>query len=138
MDEPSTPIQAVQAWLAAQTPASALAGVPIGVLLDHFLQSQARGLPSAGHELQVLGVLLDHWLKRLQRDIDSFAPAAVAVLQVQKKALQGMHAALTELQLCLQSVDLSQVKPVWASKRGRQRPKSWATAPDMPVSALRI
>ncbi len=104
MDQPSTPIQALQVWLAERNASDALAGVPIGALLGHFLQAQAQGSPSARHELKLLAVLVDHWLRRLQFDIGSFPPAAVAVLQEQKKALLNTHAALTELQLCLQAL----------------------------------
>ncbi len=125
MDQPSTPIQVAKAWLAAQTPGAALAGVPVTVLLEHFLAAQARSLPSAGHELQVLGVLVEHWLKRMRNDLDSFPPEAIPVLEAQKKALQAMYQDLFELQTCLRSLQLSPPKPLLAPKRGRQRPPSW-------------
>ncbi|MCV2367551.1 hypothetical protein [Roseateles oligotrophus] len=130
MKQPLTPIEALQLWLAAQSPGAALAAVPVAVLLEHFLQARAQGLPSAGHELQVLGVLVDHWLKRMRSDIDSFPLEAVPVLQEQKKSLQAMHFALTELQSCLQSLQPSQAHPLPGAKRVRQRPASWqARAP---------
>lgn len=124
MEQPSTPIQALQSWLSAQTPGAALAGVPVAELLEHLLQAQAQGLPSAGHELQVLCVLVDHWLARMRGDIDSFPSGALPVLQAQKKALLGMYKSLSELQLCLQSLQLSQTGAVSAA-RSRRRPASW-------------
>jgi hypothetical protein len=134
MEQPRAPIQALQDWLLAQTPGAALAGVPVAVLLTHFLQAQALGLPSAGHELRVLTVLVDQWLKCLRADIESFPPGAVAVLSEQKEQLLGMHKGLSDLQLCLQALRLSQVKAVKPGKlaklnspalRAAQRPKSW-------------
>ncbi|MCV2353973.1 hypothetical protein LNV09_07310 [Paucibacter sp. B2R-40] len=135
MEQSSTPIHAVQAWLAAQTPGAVLDGVPVGVLLEHFLQAQAQGLPSAGHELQVLEVLVDHWLKRMQADIESFPPAAVAVLDEQKKQILGMHQALSDLQNCLQLLRLSQFKQFKLSglaARASERPKSWQSMQPQP------
>ncbi|MDC8773634.1 hypothetical protein [Roseateles albus] len=142
MEQPTTPIQALQAWLAAQTPGAALAGVPVGSLLTHFLQAQAQGLPSAGHELRVLQVLVDHWLKRMHADIESFPPGAVAVLSEQKKQLLNMHKALSELQSCLQVLHLSRAKSIkpaasaalsaasaGPAPRASERPKSWQSSP---------
>ncbi|WP_310383487.1 hypothetical protein [Roseateles sp.] len=104
MDQPSTPTQVLQAWLAAHQPGAVLDGIPVPVLLEHFLQTQASGSPAAQHELKVLGVLVTHLLARLQYDIAGFPASAMAVLQQQKKALVDMHKALSELQNCLQTL----------------------------------
>jgi hypothetical protein len=135
MDQPATPIQALQAWLAAQTPGAALAAVPVGVLLEHFLRAQQQGSASAGHELLVLGVLVEHWLKRMQADIRSFPLDAVPVLSEQKRQLLLMHQALSDLQQCLQNMRSSQgasprmakpLKPMTPpAARSSQRPSSW-------------
>ncbi|MBT9493323.1 MAG: hypothetical protein IV107_13500 [Paucibacter sp.] len=125
MDQPSTPTQALSAWLAAQQPGAVLDGVPVRVLLEHFLQAQASGSAAAEHELKVLAVLVMHWLTRLQSDIASFPPSAVAVLQQQKKALVDMHKALTELQFCLQALLPAKAKAPKLRLLAAGRPMSW-------------
>ena len=123
MNQPSTPIQALSAWLAAQKLGAVLDGMPVRVLLEHFLQTQASGSPAAPHELKVLDVLIRHWLARLQFDIAGFPLSAVAVLQQQKKTLVDMHKALTELQFCLQALLAGKAPKLRLALAGR--PMSW-------------
>ncbi len=120
-----TPTQALRAWLAAQAEGAALDGIPVRVLLEHFLQAQASGLPGAEHELKVLEVLVAHWLKGLEFDIGSFPRSALPVLQQQKKALLSMHLALTELQLCLHGLHPLSLKAPKLRAVAVGRPKSW-------------
>jgi hypothetical protein len=127
MEQPSTPMQALRAWWAAQEPGAVLDGMPVRVLLEHFLQTQASGSPAAPHELKLLDALVTHWLTRLQFDIASFPLSAVAVLQQQKKALVDMHKALSELQRCLQALPHRKTpKPVPQLRSvAVGRPMSW-------------